>query len=321
MNDFDLKARKIAIWVIFGMIGIWIVLSIFSFTNSKERGRPDTQDVTFEGKTGLQGKQVFQAYNCMDCHTIVGNGAYFAPDLTKTYADAGPAWLKAFLASPGSYPTRAVVNIQFQQLQKDGQADAATFDEYLSKFKGAEKMITRQGGVDALMPNLRFTSDEISELIAFLKYTSKINTGGWPPKVIAKESVIEEVSRKLQQRSGLPAAEVPATSTSTENTSGQNTGSPISNGKAVATQMGCMACHSTDGSVKIGPSFKGLYGSVVTLSDGKTVHADTDYLKQSILQPNAEVVKGFPEKIMPSFDGIISEKQLSDIIAFIESQK
>lgn len=63
MNDFELKARKFALWAIFGMIGIWIVLSIFSFTDSEKRNRPNAQEVTFEGKTGFQGKQVFQAYN------------------------------------------------------------------------------------------------------------------------------------------------------------------------------------------------------------------------------------------------------------------
>ncbi len=302
------------------MIGIWIVLSVFSFLNSEERHRPDTQEVTFEGKTGLQGKQVFQAYNCMDCHTIVGNGAYFAPDLTKIYQKTGPAWLKAYLASPGTYPTKAIVNAQFQQLQKDGETDVKDFDLYLSKYKGAGDRVIRRGGVDAMMPNLRFTSDEISELIAFLKYTSKINTAGWPPAVIANVSVIEEVSRKLEQKSGLSVSGISGISEPAVNLNEPNTGSPEENGKVAATQLGCMACHSTDGSVKIGPSFQGLYSSTITLNDGKTVIASDEYLTESILQPNAQVVKGFPEGVMPSFDGIVTEEQLSDIITFIKSQ-
>src|SRR5690606_28561959 len=124
VNPKEQKARKIAIWIIGLMILVWTILGIFSFVDSGDRIRPQTTVVTFADQDALRGKQVWQTYNCMDCHTIVGNGAYFAPDLTNIYKDAGPAYLLAYLGSPATYPTEAIVNIQLLQLIKDGHSDA-----------------------------------------------------------------------------------------------------------------------------------------------------------------------------------------------------
>ena len=67
----------------------------------------------------------------------------------------------------------------------------------------------------------------------------------------------------------------------------------------VLESNGCTACHSLDGSKGIGPTFKGLYGSRRTFADGTTGIADDAYIRQSIENPNAKVVKGF-EPNMPS---------------------
>ncbi len=321
-NKKENKARIIALWVIGGMVVIWVVLGIFSFTENRGTSyhRPQSSEVTFEGQTGLRGKQVFQAYNGMDCHTIVGNGGYFAPDLTKIYKEVGPAWLKAYLGSPGSYPTKALVQIQLQQQIKDGQVQVADLDDYYSKFKEAKRRIERRGGQDALMPNLRFSQEEINALIAFFKYTSMLNTAGWPPEVIARESIIEAERQRLEEKSGISVhrtAELPPPG----GNNNQGAISAAASGKTVATNLGCMACHSTDGSVKTGPSWKGLYNSTVTLADGKTILADTTYIKRSIFHPNAEIVNGFQKGLMPSYEGVVSEEQLTDLMAYIESLK
>lgn len=317
MSNFEHKARRYTLWVIGVMVAIWIVLGFFSF--SKQRNRPQTTKISFEHQTALRGKQVFQAYNCMDCHTIVGNGAYFAPDLTKIYAETGPAWLKAYLGSPGTYPAKAAVNVQFQQLKE--KPGTATFEEYLSKYEGAGERITDRGGVEALMPNLRFSQDEINALIAYLKYTSEINTAGWPPRVIARKTVIEAEKRKLEQRSGLSVGGTALTTEPPENAPAEAAASPAEHGGKVALQLGCVACHSTDGSVKVGPSWKGLYGSAVLLSDAKQIVADTAYLRQSILEPDAMVVKGFHAGVMPPYQGLVTDQELSDLIEYIKSVK
>ncbi|WP_310991004.1 c-type cytochrome [Aequorivita marina] len=310
------KARKIAIWIIGVMIIVWTVLGVLSFVDSEDRVRPQTTAVTFSDQNALQGKQVWQTYNCMDCHTIVGNGAYFAPDLTNIYDDAGPAYLLAYLGSPASYPSEGLVNIQLQQLIKSGESEVTDLSDYYSKYLKAESRVKERGGTDALMPNLPFTKDEINALIAFFKYTSDLNTAGWPPEVRARESVIEETKRKLEKKSGIILAGNTEEPTNLENAL---PGSPRGNGIRVAKDMGCIACHSTDGTVVIGPSWKGLYGSTVLLEEGKKAVADEDYLRRSILQPDEELVDGFQKGLMPSYEGAISNEDLSDLIEYLKS--
>lgn len=77
---------------------------------------------------------------------------------------------------------------------------------------------------------------------------------------------------------------------------------------------GCTACHSLDGTPGVGPSFKGLYGSQRTLASGKIVVADDHYLRESIIEPEEDVVKGFEP--MPPVD-----VKLSDIQALIDAMK
>ena len=67
-----------------------------------------------------------------------------------------------------------------------------------------------------------------------------------------------------------------------------------------------------------GPSWQGLYGSEVELETGETVTADEAYLRESILQPGAKVHKGFPPA-MQSFQGVLSDVQTTDVIAYIKT--
>lgn len=319
VNPKEQRARNIAIWIIGVMVIIWTVLGVLSFMDSEDRKRPHTVNVSFSEVDALTGKQVFQAYNCMDCHTIVGNGAYFAPDLTKLYEQAGPAYLLAYLGSPGAYPTEAIVKIQLNELIKAKEPSVngiANLDDYYAKFPKAQDRISERGGVDALMPNLKFSKEEINGLVAFMKYTSEINTAGWPPEIFAKQAVIDEVREELKTKSGLPAKIVAVAATGDGSADGN---SP--NGEEIANSLGCMACHSTDGSVKIGPSWKNLYGEAVKLSDGSSVTADDAYLSSSILKPNDQIVNGFQQGLMPSYDGVVSEQDIEAIIGYVKSLK
>jgi cytochrome c oxidase subunit 2 len=99
-----------------------------------------------------------------------------------------------------------------------------------------------------------------------------------------------------------------------------DTGEPdASRGEKIAQQNGCFACHSLDGSILVGPSWKDLFGSQVELSDGSTVTADETFIRESILDPNATIVAGFPEGAMPQYN--LSDQQIDDIIAFIQTLK
>ena len=62
---------------------------------------------------------------------------------------------------------------------------------------------------------------------------------------------------------------------------------------------GCVVCHTPDGRAGVGPTWQGIYGSEETLADGTTVTVDDAYIRESILDPNAKIVKGFPPNIMP----------------------
>ena len=96
-----------------------------------------------------KGKLTVQAKNCMNCHTLLGNGAYYAPDLTKAWLD--PGWV--------------VESIREQQMLAfllDPEANARGF------------------GTQRKMPNLDITEEEGKAIIAFLKWMSSIDTNGFP---------------------------------------------------------------------------------------------------------------------------------------------
>lgn len=92
-------------------------------------------------------------------------------------------------------------------------------------------------------------------------------------------------------------------------------------GEALVAARGCLSCHSTDGSSGTGPSWEGLYGSQVRLSDGSTVLADRDYLRRAILDPDAEAVDGFPAGLMRSAvpAGSLTDAEVVAIVAYLET--
>lgn len=92
---------------------------------------------------------------------------------------------------------------------------------------------------------------------------------------------------------------------------------PVAQGQQLAQSLGCLVCHSVDGKQGVGPTWQGLYGSTVTLADGTSIKADEGYLKESVLEPGAKIVKGFAA-VMPVFKP--SDKELAALIAFIKSK-
>ena len=93
-------------------------------------------------------------------------------------------------------------------------------------------------------------------------------------------------------------------------------GSLAEQGRQLAEGLGCLACHSTDGSPSLGPGWLGLYGKTQTLVDGSTVVVDDAYLKESILAPDAKLVRGYPAVMVP-YD--LSEAELNLLVAYIRS--
>ncbi|MES2152511.1 MAG: cytochrome c oxidase subunit II [Pseudomonadota bacterium] len=91
---------------------------------------------------------------------------------------------------------------------------------------------------------------------------------------------------------------------------------PATQGRLLAQARGCVACHSVDGSAGVGPSWKGLYGKSEALEGGQTVVADDAYLKQSISDPKARIVRGFAP-VMPQQP--FSEAELEALVAYIKT--
>ncbi len=101
--------------------------------------RDNRQNLTAEV---IAGKKIWETRNCIGCHSLLGEGAYFAPELGNVYPRRGPEFIKAWMQSqPTGAPGR------------------------------------RQ------MPNFKLSDEELANLVAFLKYTSEINTANWPPNI------------------------------------------------------------------------------------------------------------------------------------------
>jgi cytochrome c oxidase subunit 2 len=92
-------------------------------------------------------------------------------------------------------------------------------------------------------------------------------------------------------------------------------------GAQLLQEKGCMACHSLDGTPRVGPTLKGLFEKTITVvTEGKeqNIVADEAYLRKSLLEPNADVVKGYPP-IMPP--GNLTEDDLHELIKYIKELK
>lgn len=102
------------------------------------------------------------------------------------------------------------------------------------------------------------------------------------------------------------------------------TDSPTASGQRIMKNIGCFACHSVDGSKLVGPSLKGVYGHAVTVITGGTereVTADDEYIKRSIYDPNADVVKGFNKGMMLSYKGQLTDQDIAQIIEYLKTLK
>ena len=311
----DAPRRRGALIMLAFMAVIFIALSIFSFLKSRGQTTPDM--ITYGKYTADEGKHVFQAYNCMGCHTMVGNGAYLGPDLTGEYKRVGPAWIAAFLPSAGGWPTEGAVRAQL--LDADLQHDVGTdsLAAYLKKFPDAGVQIERRGGKTSMMPNLPLTKDEIGKLIAYLKYTSAMNTEGWPPKV-----EVEGLAHRLQLAHGTAVSAMAAQAVLGSATPGSPAGAaldPAAQGAELVKANGCTACHATDDKRLVGPGWGGLYDHKVKLTDGSTVEADDAYLTESILHPNAKIVAGYTPGVMPDFSKLLTQDQVNAIVAYLHT--
>lgn len=120
---------------------VFLALTVHSHTRFPELTNADA--ITPEV---VAGQRVWHRYNCVNCHTLFGEGAYYAPDLTKIAQLRGEAYLTAYMRNP-----------------------AAFYDEQIHR---------------RLMPQQNLSEQEIADLVSFLHWVSNVDTQGWPPRPI-----------------------------------------------------------------------------------------------------------------------------------------
>ncbi len=86
-------------------------------------------------------------------------------------------------------------------------------------------------------------------------------------------------------------------------------------GQEISTLEGCIACHTVDGSLGVGPSWYGMFGRIETLEDGSTVEVDEEYFRESIRYPKRKIVKGYPNVMSRYF---LDEDEYSALLAFAQ---
>jgi mono/diheme cytochrome c family protein len=94
-----------------------------------------------------------------------------------------------------------------------------------------------------------------------------------------------------------------------------------SGGEGLYTSLGCQGCHSIDGSPSSGPTFKGLFGATVTLTNGQKVKAGEKYLLESILDPDKQIVKGYQPGVMSAVisPGSVPPEQAQALVDYIKT--
>jgi L-cysteine S-thiosulfotransferase len=95
-------------------------------------------------------------------------------------------------------------------------------------------------------------------------------------------------------------------------------GEALFNSATIGSNPGCKTCHTVDGSKLVGPSLQGIATRAGTRVPGQSAE---EYLRTSITDPNAYVVPDFPQGVMPSFKTVLSDTQLSDIVAYLMTLK
>jgi mono/diheme cytochrome c family protein len=142
------------------------------------------------------------------------------------------------------------------------------------------------------------------------------------PREIVTGADASSVAAYVASVAGTGSGAEGATPTVTGTTAGGG-GGVVGTGAQLFQSLGCSGCHSLTGAKGTGPTFKGLFGSKVQLANGQTVTADDAYLLESILDPDKQIVKGYPKGLMSATipPGSVSTAKAKALVAFIKSKK
>ena len=259
---------------------VFLGLTVHSHTRFPELTNADA--ITAEVK---HGQDVWHKYNCINCHTLFGEGAYYAPDLTKITQLRGEPYLQAYMRDPSQF-----------------------YDEQRHR---------------RLMPRQDLSDDEITDLIAFLDWVSKVDNQGWPPRPILV------TGSAIQSRPPEAAAQADGTTVARPVGEGDN---PAALGEQLfrTATPACNACHSiAPGTDMAGPSLAGVAAraaETIASPDYKGQATDVaGYIRESIVEPSAHVIPGAMYSaagvsFMPNTYGKdLAPEQIDQLVAYLGS--
>ncbi len=244
----------------------------------------------------IRGQNVWHKNNCVNCHTMLGEGAYYAPDLTKITQLRGTPYLTAFMKDPSQF-----------------------YDE------------TRHR---RLMPKQNINDQDIADLIAFMDWVSKVDNQGWPPRpILVTGGSIPGTDLSMAQQSDRskpsPAGDTPPGAAPVVSTN-----DPIALGESLFRSVtpACTACHSTAPGVNLaGPTLAGIATRAQqTLAapdykgKAKTIE---EFIRESIVEPSAYLHPGAMysangTSFMPTtYTKDLKPEQIDQLVAYLASFK
>lgn len=242
----------------------------------------------------IRGQNVWHANNCINCHTMLGEGAYYAPDLTKITQHRGTPYLTAFLKDPGQF-----------------------YDEQRHR---------------RIMPKQDLSDQDIADLIAFMDWVSKVDNQGWPPRpIMVSGSALPGADLTIAQQASRSDAAQEAPPGAIPVKAGDD---PVALGEALFRSVtpACTACHSTSPGVNLaGPTLAGLYShaeEVIASADytGKATTPE-EFIHESIVEPSAYLHPGAMysaagTSFMPTtYATDLTPEQIDQLVAFLASFK
>ncbi|MBI6556079.1 MULTISPECIES: c-type cytochrome [Pseudomonas fluorescens group] len=237
-----------------------------------------------------RGKDVWHEYNCINCHTLFGEGAYYAPDLTKITQQRGTPYLTAFLKDPSKF-----------------------YDEQRHR---------------RLMPNLKLNDEEIAALIAFMDWVSKVDNQGWPPRpILVTGTSIPGMDLTVAQQNVASGNQPPAARPVSGKEDPIALGEALF--RTTATPV-CSACHSIAPGVNLaGPTLAGLAArakQVIASPDYKGKAKEVEgFIRESIVTPSAylhpgDMYSANGMSFMPdTFAKSLTPEQIDQLVAYLAS--
>ena len=237
----------------------------------------------------VRGKDVWHKYNCINCHTLFGEGAYYAPDLTKITKHRGEAYLTAYMKDPS----------QFYDEQKHRR----------------------------LMPRQNLADAEIKDLITFLDWVSNVDNQGWPPRpILVTGASLPGTDRPVTPQAALGAGPESAPGGRAVGSASSPIAQGEALFRSVTPA--CTACHSIAPGVNMaGPTLAGVGArarQIVESPDYKGKAKDIEsYIRESIVEPSAHLIPGAMysaggTSFMPNTYGKdLKPEQIDQLVAYL----